>query len=239
MHYLKELYGHKLTASDGDIGEVKDFCFDDRTWAIRYLVADTGRWLTGRLLLLSPHSFGKLDHYENTLYVKLHKKQIESSPVLEPPQPVSRQYEIECCRYFGWPAYWESGSIGKVRSNPANIPPQRNEGPVQPLLRRDDTPLQSTQGVTGYRIQTTDGEIGSVSGFKVDDRSWMIRELVVEAGHWYLGKEILIPTTRISRINGEDSSVSVALTKADIQRTAENHVVQAGTGNHGTEMFRA
>ncbi len=50
-------YGHKLAALDGEIGSVKDFYFDDKTWTIRYLVADTEPWLPERLVLLYPHAF--------------------------------------------------------------------------------------------------------------------------------------------------------------------------------------
>jgi hypothetical protein len=66
LQNIKELYGRKLAALDGDIGHVKDFYFDDENWVIRYLVADTGSWLTGRLVLLTPHVFGKLDQSEKT-----------------------------------------------------------------------------------------------------------------------------------------------------------------------------
>jgi hypothetical protein len=55
---IKQLLGDQLGASDGDIGHVKDFYFDDKSWAVRYVVADTGSWLPGRQVLLSPHSFG-------------------------------------------------------------------------------------------------------------------------------------------------------------------------------------
>jgi hypothetical protein len=41
--------GYKIEASDGTIGSVSDFLFDDRTWKVRWLVVDTGNWLTGRL----------------------------------------------------------------------------------------------------------------------------------------------------------------------------------------------
>jgi hypothetical protein len=61
----------------------------------------------------------------------------------------------------------------------------------------------------------------------VDDRSWAIRELIVETGHWYSGKEILISPSKIERISYEESKVFVNLTKADIQRTAENEVAKA------------
>jgi hypothetical protein len=94
--------------------------------------------------------------------------------------------------------------------------------------RQDDKHLQSTRAVTGYQILADDGAVGTVSGFLADDRSWAIHELVAETGHWYAGREILIPTGKIKRISYEESAVFVSLTKADIQRTAENQVAQAG-----------
>ena len=107
LHNLKQIRGHKLAASDGAIGHVKDFYFDDKTWAIRYLVADTGKWLPGRQVLLSPHAFGRLDHDGKILAINLTRKQIENSPSIDEHRPVSRQYEQNYYNYYGWPTYWE------------------------------------------------------------------------------------------------------------------------------------
>jgi uncharacterized protein YrrD len=222
LHHTKELYRDKLSAIDGDIGQVKDFYFDDKTWMVRYLVVDTGNWLTGRLVLLSPHALGKLNQFEKTLHVKLDKKQIENSPAIESHLPVSRQYEAEYYQYYGWPVYWDTEAAWGLGGFPQVVPAPN----VQPR-HREDKHLQSTQSINGYRIQTADGAIGTVSGFMVDDRSWAIRELVVETGHWYAGKEILISPGKIQHINYEDSSVLVNLTKADILLTAEHQIVHA------------
>jgi hypothetical protein len=80
--------------------------------------------------------------------------------------------------------------------------------------------------VTGYQIQATDGPIGSVSSFMVNAGNWAIRELVVETGHWYSGKKMLILPKNIERISYDDSTVFVKLTKADIQQTSTNDVAQ-------------
>lgn len=112
LHNTKELYGLKLTATDGEIGHVKDFYIDDKSWAVRYIIVDTGNWLSSRLVLLSPRSFGKLDTAGKCLSVALTKKQIEDSPSIDTHLPVSRQYEQEYHRYYGWPGYWESTASG-------------------------------------------------------------------------------------------------------------------------------
>ena len=229
LQNIKELYGNKLGASDGDIGHVKDFYFDDKTWVIRYLVADTGSWLSGRLVLVSPHAFGRFDRKGKSLLVNLTRKQIENSPSIESHKPVSRQYEIEYYRYYGWPAYWDGGAMWGLGGFPVVFPPSKDEMEAQQHHHhRDDKHLQSTHAVNGYHIQTADGTIGHVSGFLVDDKSWAIRELVVETGHWYSGKEILISPGKVERISYEESKVFVKLTKAEIQRTEENEVAKAG-----------
>jgi hypothetical protein len=95
LRSIKQVYGNTLGAPDGEIGQVKDFYFDDQNWTIRYLVVDTGLWLPGRQVLISPHSVGRLDHAERVLRVNLTRKQIENSPSIESHKPVSRQYEEE------------------------------------------------------------------------------------------------------------------------------------------------
>jgi hypothetical protein len=235
LQNIKELYGNRLAATDGDIGHVKDFYFDDKIWVVRYLVADTGSWLAGRLVLLSPHAFAKWDRGESTLHLKLLKKQIENSPPIESHKPVSRQYEIEYYGYYGWPGYWNGGAMWGMGGYPTVLPCSVDETEAHRAVhQRDDNHLRSAHAVTGYHIQASDGAIGHVSGLLVDDRSWAIRELVVETGHWYSGKEILISPGKIERISYEDSKVFVNLTKADIQRTAENALAAAGAGHHRT-----
>jgi sporulation protein YlmC with PRC-barrel domain len=227
LQNIKQLYGDKLAAFDGDIGQVKDFYFDDENWVVRYLVADTGSWLTGRLVLLTPHAFGKLDQDEKTLHVKLHKKKIQDSPSIESHKPVSRQYEADYYAYYGWPTYWDGSAMWGIGGYPVVLPLSKKEMEIQKKYHhRDDKHLRSMQEVIGYNIQSVDGEIGHVSSFLVDDKSWAIHELVIETGHWYSGKEILIPTSKVKKISYEEAKVFVSLTKADIQQTAENEISQ-------------
>jgi sporulation protein YlmC with PRC-barrel domain len=227
LQNIKQLYGSKLAAFDGDIGHVKDFYFDDENWVVRYLVADTGSWLTGRLVLLTPHAFGKLDQDEKTLHIKLHKKKIQDSPSIESHKPVSRQYETDYYAYYGWPTYWDGSSMWGISGYPVVLPPSKKEMEIQKKYHhRDDKHLRSMQEVIGYHIQSVDGEIGHVSSFLVDDKSWAMQELVIETGHWYAGKEILIPTSKVKKISYEEAKVFVSLTKADIQQTAENEISQ-------------
>lgn len=76
----KTLHGYKLSGFDGEIGKVKEFYFDDRHWAIRYLVADTGNWLASKRVLISPYALVKIITEAKDITVDLTKKQIENSP---------------------------------------------------------------------------------------------------------------------------------------------------------------
>ena len=106
LHKAKTLKGYTLRSLDGDIGKVKEFYFDDHHWTIRYLVADTGNWLTGRQVLISPYALLAVNDKEQYIAVNLTKKQIEDSPPLNSDKPVSRQFEDTYYGYYGWPMYY-------------------------------------------------------------------------------------------------------------------------------------
>ncbi len=227
---IKEIYGNRLFAKDGAIGHVKDFYFNHKSWSVRYVFADTGSWLSGRQVLLSPpHAVGKVNRNERSLTINLSRKQIEDSPAIEMHKPVSRQYELDYYLYYGWPAYWNGGGLGGIEGFPAVMAPAQDEaGTPQQPQDQDDKHLQSMKAVMGYAIHAADGEMGKVSGFMVDDKSWGIAELVVETGQWHAGKEILITPDKIMRINYEESAVFVSLTKSDFQKAGKHEVVKVG-----------
>lgn len=214
---IKQLYGDKLAALDGEIGRVKDFYFDDQQWAVRYVVVDTGAWLAGRLVLISPHAFGNFHQNADCLHVSLTRRQIENSPPIESHKPLSRQYEEEYHRYFGWPSYWGGLELWGRASYPVVPPPgdERSNG--------DDPHLRSTRSVAGYHIHTRDGSIGLATDFLIDDRTWAVRHLVVETGHWYYGKEIVIAPGHIERVSYYESTIFVNVTRAAIHDGADYH----------------
>lgn len=224
LRSIKQLYGDKLGASDGEIGHVKDFYFDDQNWAIRYLVADTGNWLPGRQVLISPHALGRLDQTEKVLRVNLTRKQIEDSPSIESHKPVSRQYEEEYYRYYGWPYYWQGDALWGMSGFPmlelpAKPAPSEQAPPSGPKPEDADAHLRSTRAVSGYHIQASDGTIGHVCDFMMDAQSWAIGQLVIKTGHRFSGKEVLIPTKNVDRISYADSRVFVNSTIESVERS--------------------
>lgn len=235
LQSIKQLYGNKLGASDGDIGQVKDFYFDDRSWAVRYVVADTGSWLPGRQVLLSPHAIGTLHQDGKVLRVNLTRKKIEDSPAIETHKPVSRQHEEEYHRYYGWPAYWlGDGMWGMGGSSVLESPPilpgksaVANGSHSKPA----DAHLRSTQAVSGYHVQATDGIIGHVCDFMMDDKNWSIGQLVVKIGHRFTGNEVLVPVSQVNRINYDDSTVFVNMTKEVVEKSPAYHLAPLAAAN--------
>jgi uncharacterized protein YrrD len=213
----KELQGYKLKGTDGDLGKVREFYFDDKHWTIRYLVADTGGWLANRAVLISPYALEAIETESSEIAVALTKKQIESSPPLSSDQPVSQQFEDSYYGYYGWPRYWY-GSYSWGRS------PFIVNGSEDLYLDRKmnwDSHLRSTQAVSGYHIHAVDGKIGHVKDFIIDDQTWAIRYLVVEAGNWFTGKNVLISPQWIKSVNWNESAIYASLSKEEIKTSPE------------------
>jgi len=223
LRSLKQSYGEKLGALDGEIGQVKDFYFDDRNWTVRYVVAETGPWLTSRQVLLSPRAIGRLFQDGRAMLVNLKRKQIEDSPPIEWHKPVSRQYEEEYHRYYGWPGYWDGDGLWggihafPILETPEKISPGTSEVRAASKSEKADAHLRSTLAVKGYNLRATDGIAGHICDFMVDEDNWAIGELVIKIGHRFTGSEVLVPVTCVERISYEESTVFVNLTKTAVE----------------------
>ena len=228
LRSIKQLYGDKLGASDGEIGHVKDFYFDDQNWVVRYLVADTGSWLSGRQVLISPHAIGTPDRTGKVLGVNLTRKQIEDCPSIGTHKPVSRQYEEDYYRYYGWPYYWEGSGLWGMGGVPLlELPPKPFPG--EPVVASGRSPadahLRSAQAVNGYHLQASDKMVGHICDFLMDDQSWAIQQLVIKIGHRFSGTEVQIPSNQVDRISYDESTVFVKLTSAAVEQRPASHLV--------------
>jgi hypothetical protein len=224
LQSTKQLYGNHLGASDGEIGHAKDFYFDDKSWAVRYVVVDTGSWLPGRQVLISPRAFGNFHQTGKVLSVNLSRKQIEGSPAIASHKPVSRQYEEEYHRYYGWPFYWEGGGLwGRSEFPILSAPPKTipHQEPVAANRKPEhaDAHLRSAQAVHGYSVKASDGIAGHVRDFMIDHKNWAICQLVIKTGNRFTGKEVQIPVGKVDRISYEDSTVFVNLTMNAIEQS--------------------
>lgn len=223
LRSAKKMKDFALGASDGRLGHIDEFYFDDSQWTIRFVVAQAGNWLTGRMVLISPHLLGRPDEAAKTVEVNLTREQIRTSPSPESNRPVNRQFEEAYYRHFGWPYYWAGPYLWGPTPYP--IPPA---GPIEqslqagsagqlPLEPSGDPHLRSTDDVMGYHLRARDGEIGHVEDFLYDDRDWSIRYLVAGTRNWWPGKQVLVPPGWIGSIHWEDRTVDVEAGREEIR----------------------
>jgi hypothetical protein len=184
-------------------------------------------------VLIAPHAFGSLHQAGKLLLVNLTRQQIENSPSIESHKPVSRQYEEEYFRYYGWPTYWQGDALWglsgfPILELPAKALPDKPAAAGGPPPERADAHLRSTQGVNGYHIKATDGTIGHVCDFMMDAQSWAIDQLVIKTGHRLSGNEVEIPAGKVDRISYEESTVFVNLTSQAVEQSPAHHLAPGG-----------
>jgi uncharacterized protein YrrD len=224
LQNIQELSKYTVGATDGALGHAEDFYFDDERWVVRYLVVDTGSWLSGREVLISPIALGTPDRAERVLPVALRREQIEKSPVIDTHKPVSRQHETRYLGYYGYPYYWGGLGLwggglypGTLMPGPAGVVATHHPDALDAEQAGADIHLRSCKEVKGYHIHASDGELGHVQGFLVDEETWAIRFLIVNTSNWWLGHEVLISPQWIHEVSWEERSVYVSLSRAQIQ----------------------
>jgi sporulation protein YlmC with PRC-barrel domain len=223
LHQARNLQGDAIVAKDGPIGELKDLYFDDERWAVRYLVVDTGRWLPGRKLLLSPACVDSHASTEDEIKVALTREQVEHAPGIEADKPVSRQYEEAHARYYGYPEYWAAAGmagVGPIPPPAAETGPQAERALKEAERKAEQSHLRSTAEVMGYAIEAADGTAGRIDDFMVDDQNWRVDALLVDTREWVPGGRVLVSPSAIERIDWMKRAVRVRMTREAIKQSA-------------------
>lgn len=238
LHLARKVIGSTIRAVDGDIGTLDDFYFDDGRWVIRYLVVDTGGWLGGRKVVVSPMSvetpWGKAG-----IPVRLTKEQVQNSPEVDLALPLSRAGEAQVLGYYGYPYYWGASNVWGTFDNPGALV----MAPPAELLTvaaefQDDVdlrPLRSVKNSAGYHLHATDGEIGHVDDFLIGEQSWRVHHLLVDTSNWIGGRAVVIPSDTVRHVDADQEMLFVETTRQAVQEAApfesiESAVNAAETG---------
>jgi hypothetical protein len=210
---FERLSGFKIHASDGEIGSVHDVFFHDDSWKIRYLVVDTGPWIFGRKVLVSPIAIRGLDLENKLVTVDLTKEQVKDSPDVSIDPPLSRDQEVEYHDYFHWPYYWGGGGVGTgsyvgvapegILVGDDNVVPDAHTLPPD----KRDVFLRSAREVRGYTLYCGDDEAGEIDGLVIDSDEWLVPFLVVELGE----RRVLLPSTAIDGLGWPDREIRTQL----------------------------
>jgi hypothetical protein len=225
---INHLIGYKLAAKDEHLGKVQDFLFDDLYWSVRYLVADTRRWLPGRKVLISPYALGEAEWATRLFPVDLTAEQIRNGPPISEDEPVSRKWESLLSSYYGWPMYWGGPGAGVLSHLPfgprALAEAEETMGRIEEEKPEDSegSNLRSANEVSGYAIHASDGEIGRVADFIVEDGTWILRYLVVDTKKRSPGsRKVLLAPNWIEAIDWKKEAVSVLLAREEIENSPE------------------
>ena len=238
LRRIRELTELKILATDGEIGSLQEVYFDDRNWAIRYLVGKGGGWLPSREVLLAPAAVAEINDAQRMMKVALTKDQIRQAPPIEAAKPLSRDYEEAYFRHFQWAPYWEPGPTEWGSSVPY---PETPPLPIDTTLPADapkNPHLRSSREITGYDIQATNGKIGHVEDLVVDDETWTVRYIEVDTRNWLPGKKVLLQMMRIDHISWVDRSVAVMLTRQAIESAPAYDPSKLITPSYEVQLFK-
>jgi sporulation protein YlmC with PRC-barrel domain len=235
LRSLNDLEGYAISATDGVIGHVKDFYFDDEAWVVRYLVVEAGSWLSSRKVLISPIAIGQPNWTDKVLPVSITREQVKDSPDIDTDKPVSRQHEMEYFGYYGYyPYYWGGAGlwgggaypgamltgVGCAGSGAEYLTAQAEQARVGREAgqhENDDPHLRSGKAVMKYDIVASDGDIGHVQGLLLDEQTWAIRYLILDTSNWWLGHQVLIAPQWIKNVSWPDNTVLVNLTRQAVR----------------------
>jgi hypothetical protein len=223
---LRELLGSTVRATGGEIGRVEDFFVNVDEWTLRYLVVESGEWLSGRTLLFSSRAFNLSNSSEPGFSVTANREQIQDSPEIRRDRPLNRQEEIDLHAHYRWPFYWKPGDseaigIGSVAAYPlADLAEQMRQSETGAEIEQNPH-LRSFKELAGFSIQARDGAIGRMEDCIVDSESWNLLYLVVDTGSLLPGRKVLISPGWVEQVDWEASTLHVDLSRETVRNSPE------------------
>jgi hypothetical protein len=221
LRNMKDFEGYSIGATDGVIGRVMDFYFDDDAWVIRYLVVEVADRQPRRLVLISPMSIGQPNWSEKVIPASITRAQVRNSPDIDTDKPISRQQEMGYLGYYGYPNYWGGGGLwgGGLYPDMLQGGLKADTGSKDAQHGHYDPHLRSGNACMRYYVHATDGDIGHLEGFLVDERSWAVRYLIVNTSNWWLGHKVLVAPDWIDHMSWAESMVVLDLTRDAVKNS--------------------
>ncbi|HBC85864.1 MAG TPA: hypothetical protein DCZ94_02810 [Lentisphaeria bacterium] len=216
------MIGFTVNGVDGELGKLKDFYFDDLTWTFRYMVVETGEWLSGREVLIAHSSISKSDWAAHVFHVNLNREQVRNSPSVDTGKAVPRKFETVLQAYYSWNTYWGGGFYVLPGSGMDMFyPPEGKKKKEDPQFttRKIEHNLRSTSEIIGYHIHAKDGDIGHVEDFIVNKKTWDIRYLIVDLQNWLPGRRVLVSPCWINRVSWDEEKVFVDISRNAVRKS--------------------
>lgn len=214
---MKEMRGYTVKATDGEIGKIHEFYFDDNAWTVLYLIAEIGNWLASHNVLISTSLIEK--PILASVPISISKEQVKRSPKVTSEKPVSQQHELLSDTIKR--PYWNSFLIHNTDVTPEMfynlIIPNKNKSGTESF----NPHMRSSREVLGYHIKADDGEIGYIEDFILDTETWIIRYIVIDTKNWLPGKKVMLGITWLNDISYEESIAFINLSRRFIEHCPE------------------
>ena len=205
-HSLSTLLDIPLVTVGGERRAIRNFLFDDRSWLVRFLVVDAGRWFGHRLVVIPVTALDLPNWAEGAIHAHLTTRELVASPHADEVRPVSRQQQVAWERHFGW----RDGDSSWRGPSTADFPRQEFS-----ISSEDDDPhLRRTRDLISYQVWAKDGFLGLLEGFFLEDASWHIGYLLAKTGNW-IHEEKIVASSRVRAISWGQRRVVLDLS-ADI-----------------------
>ena len=219
---MKKRIGFSLKTTDDEIGVVKDFLVDDRSWAVRYLSIDTSKWLPlSRKVLISPISFQQFDLDDSLVHVNLSAQQVKDSPSIDEHKPISRVYEELMFTYFGYGYYWMGPGIWGDYGSPNRLVDEIDKNELDAELEQDKpvNHLRSFDELLDYKFVANGEEVGHISDFVLNDKTWLIESVIVDTSEWLSSAHhYYIPIKHVTNIDWSDKQAECDLSVEKIKQ---------------------
>jgi sporulation protein YlmC with PRC-barrel domain len=215
LHPEAVITGYVIQATDGEIGQVGDFLFDDRSGKVRHLVVSLHAPDGVRNALVAPKCVTGVDVEHQLISVALSRKEVEQSHSEEVDPPVSLQ-KWSSCDYVVCRAPWSGADGTQFPGFPFIVAAEPD--PRKPSQPKGDPHLRSAVEVATYAIRALDGWAGLIRGFLVDVEAWVIRDVLVKTRKWLPGRKVLIPWVSSRDVNYDKMEVRVDMTRDRIQQ---------------------
>jgi uncharacterized protein YrrD len=228
---VRKILGFTVNGLDADVGKIHDLYFDDNRWGVRYFIVDTGTWLSGRRVLVAPVAVQSVNWESKIVHVDLTRQQVEESPPIDLALPVSSQEFANLHEYYNWPPYWAynpalGSGYGYAFPYPAQWsgPEEKRSGKEaqeeeEGQVEKGDPHLRSVREVLGYHIYATDGPIGHVDDFFVDEGSWLLHYLLVETRDFLHGRKVVMSTDWVEDVSWAERTIYVRVTQDQVKES--------------------
>lgn len=217
LYSLDDLEQYTVIAADGYVGKVKDFYFDDRTWKLRFVVAETGIWLKNRKVLLPASAVKSVSSEDKHIGLDISMYEVKNGPGIDGELSLKPQAEIDYLSYYGYSFYRST-----VESHGFDKESETQLAEIfacVDAVRRTygDRHLRSCKEMVNYNIEASDNEVGYLQSMLLNEKDWSITHLVVNTSNWWLGQQVLLEPEVIKDISWGDARIYVNMQRQQVQ----------------------